>query len=242
MTTASTASRRPGSTITAPRPTADQVDPADRSLSRLSAWFGVAFAVCQVGVMVVMSVLVLPKGGRPGMDPAEWGRRVHDADAWFRAGNYVFALAGLLLLGFLGVVHQRLRRVDGTGVLATVAVAAGVIGSFVWPFAAILHDVALDVANSGTDLRLLAGWDGVAPSSLAFSAVPRIFFVGALVLGLRRADTTPRLQRVGVALLPLFLVGSATLLTGAMFPVLALSSLAYEVWVGVVAWHWLRED
>jgi hypothetical protein len=41
-------------------------------------------------------------------------------------------------------------------------------------------------------------------------------------------------------LLPLSLVGSATLLSGALFPVLALSTLGYELWVGALAWHWLR--
>jgi hypothetical protein len=35
-------------------------------------------------------------------------------------------------------------------------------------------------------------------------------------------------------------VVSATLLTGALFPVLALSTLGYELWVAALAWHWLR--
>jgi hypothetical protein len=39
----------------------------------------------------------------------------------------------------------------------------------------------------------------------------------------------------------LSLVGSATLLTGALFPVLALGTLGYEIWVGALAWHWLRD-
>jgi hypothetical protein len=32
----------------------------------------------------------------------------------------------------------------------------------------------------------------------------------------------------------------ATLVAGALFPVLALSTLAYELWIGALAWHWLR--
>lgn len=212
------------------------------TLSRTSARFGLAFATCQIGVMVAMATLVLPKGGHPGLDPTEWGHRVMDADGYYRMGNYVFLLAGVLLLGFMGAVHERLRRVDTSGVLATVGVGAGVIVSFVWPYAAVIHDVVLEAGATGADPRLVAGWDSIAPFSLAFSAVPRIFFVGALVIGLRRAGTAPRLQRVGVALLPLFLVGSATLVTGAAFPVLALSSLAYELWVGALAWHWMRTD
>jgi hypothetical protein len=43
-------------------------------------------------------------------------------------------------------------------------------------------------------------------------------------------------------LLPLSLLGTATLVNGAIFPLLALSTLGYEVWVGGVAWHWLRKS
>ena len=39
----------------------------------------------------------------------------------------------------------------------------------------------------------------------------------------------------------LSVVGSATLVAGELFPLLALSSLGYELWVGVLAWHWLRD-
>ena len=46
---------------------------------------------------------------------------------------------------------------------------------------------------------------------------------------------------VGVAIVAVSLVGSATLVSGALFPVLALSTLAYELWIGALAWRWLRE-
>ncbi|GAA4353849.1 hypothetical protein [Angustibacter luteus] len=214
--------------------------PAGDALARVSARFGIAFTVCQLGVMVAMSVFVLPKGGQPGEPPLLWGQHVLAAADLYRWGNYVFMVAGTLMLGFLGVVQLRLRRVDGTGVLATVATAAGALLALVWPFAAVLHDVALETADAGTDLRMLAGWDAIAPFSLAFSVLPRLFFIGAIVLGLRLGETAPWLQRTGLVLLPLSLLGSATLLAGSMFPALALSTLGYELWVGAVAWHWLR--
>jgi hypothetical protein len=215
-------------------------DADSNALARISARFGVAFTVCQLGAMVVMAVFVLPQGGSPSDPVLERGHNILDAEAFYRAGNYVFMLAGLLLLGFLGVVHARLRAADSSGVLATVGVAAGTLLAFAWPFAGVLHDVALDTATSGADVRILAGWDSVAPYSLAFSVLPRLFFVGAIVLALRVTGSSPWLQRIGVVLLPVSLVGSATLLSGSLFPVLALSSLGYELWVGAVAWHWLR--
>jgi hypothetical protein len=223
------------------QPGADAASTSDTGwLVRLSARFGLAFAICQLGVMVVMAIVVLPHGGSP-TDPAlERGRSVLDAADLYRAGNYVFMLAGTLLLGFMGAVFVTLRRADRTGVLATVAVGAGTLLSMIWPYAGVLHDVALDTAADGADLRILGGWDAVAPYSLAFSAMPRMFFIAAVVVGLRLLGAAPWLQRAGIVLLPLTLAGTATLVAGAFFPLLALSTLGYELWVGAVAWHWLR--
>jgi hypothetical protein len=211
------------------------------AVARLSARFGIAFAAGQLGVMIAMAVLVLPHVGSPGDPALERGRAILDTETAYRLSNYAFMLSGTLLLGFLGVVQVRLRRVDASGVLSTVAVAAGTVLALVWPFAAVLHDVALDAAAGGTDVRLLAGWDSIAPYSLAFSVLPRVFFIGALALGLRMAGTSPWLQKAGLALLPVSLLGSATLIIDALFPVLALSTLGYELWVGALAWRWLAD-
>ncbi|MDH2413378.1 hypothetical protein [Nocardioides sp. CER19] len=207
---------------------------------RLSTRFGVAFGVCQIATMIAMSIFVLPHGGPPGLD-YERGRAVHDAADLYRAGNYVFMVSGVLLLGFLGAVSTRLRRIETSGTLATVAVAAGAVLAFVWPFAGVLHDVALDTGDSGADLRILAAWDSVAPYSLAFSALPRLFFVGALVLALRHVGTTPWLVRAGNVILVLSAAGTATVVSGAMFPLLALSTLGFELWIVALAVTWLRE-
>lgn len=213
---------------------------AEPARARVSALFGIAFAVCQLGVMLVMVTVVLPHGGSPDAPATARGQTILEAEALYRYANYAFMAAGSLLVGFLGVVHLQLRRVDPSGVLSTVALASGTLLALVWPYAGVLHDVALDVATAGTDVRLLAGWDAIAPLSLAFAAFPRLFFVGAIVLGLRAAGGARRLQWIGAALLPLSLLGSLTLVLDALFPLLALSTLGYELWVGAVAWHWMR--
>jgi hypothetical protein len=168
---------------------------------------------------------------------------VLDGENLYRWGNYTFMLAGSLLLGFMGAVHVRLRRADASGVLATVAVLGRDAA-----------DAHLAVRRRAARLRRarhrcgrrrppdLGAWDAVAPYSLAFSVLPRLFFVGAIVLGLRMSGEAPWLQRIGTVLLPLSLVGSATLVAGAFFPLLALSTLGYELWVGALAWHWLRSS
>jgi len=212
----------------------------DSPVIRLSSRFGVAFGVCQIAVMVAMAIFVLPKSGSPSDPALERGRKVLEAATAYRVGNFVFMAAGVLLLGFLGAVHHRLRRVDRTGVLPTVAVASGTLLALIWPLGGALHDVAIEAATNGADPRILAGWDSVAPFTLALSAIVRVFFIGSVVMGLRLAGTAPRLQRLGLVLVPLSLVGSATLVSGALFPVLALSTLGYELCVLAVALTWLR--
>lgn len=226
-------------TVTTP-PTGTATGTVD--VGRTSARFGVAYAVAQIVTLIAMSVLVLPHAGSPSDPPLERGHGVQDAADVYRLGNYVFMVSGMLLLGFLGAVATRLRRVDGSGTLSTVAVAAGTLLALVWPLAAMLHDVALETARVGADLRILAGWDAVAPYALAFSVLPRIFFVGAIILALRATGSAPWLVRTGVVILVLSAVGSATTVTGSLFPLLALSTLGFEVWVGAVGWHWLRKD
>jgi hypothetical protein len=180
---------------------------AGTRITRVSARIGLVFTVCQLTVMVAMTTLVLPNGGSLTKGPLEWGNDVLAAATWYRIGNYAFVLAGTLLVGFLGAVFVKLRQADRSGALAAIGVGAGTLLAFVWPFAAVLHDVAINAAAQGTDVRLLAGWDAVAPYSLAFSALPRIFLVGAIVVGLRLAGEAPWLQRIGAVILPLSLVG-----------------------------------
>jgi hypothetical protein len=224
------------------RPAAPPDDPQARRLTRTSAAFGLAFTVCQLGVMVAMATLVLPNGGSPSDPALDRGVAVLDAETAYRVGNFAFMLAGTLLLGFVGAVVAHLRRADRSGVLATVAGSAAVLLALIWPLGGMLHDVALETAAGGADPRILSGWDSVAPYSLAFSALPRAFFLGAVVLGLRATGSAPWLQRTGLVLILLALVGSATLVSGAMFPLLALSTLGYELWVGALAWHWWRRS
>lgn len=209
-------------------------------VERASAWCGVAFAVCQLSVMVAMAIFVLPRGGSLSDPPLLRGTHVHDAATAYRIGNFLFITAGSVLLGFLGVVQARLRRVDASGTLAGVALASGALLAVIWPLGGVLHDVALSTADAGTDVRILAGWDAIAPYCLAFSVFARVFFVGAIALGLRASGGPSWLVRAALVIVVLSLAGSGTLVVGGLFPLLALSTLGYELWVGSVAWHWLR--
>ena len=124
--------------------------------------------------MVGMSIFVLPKeAARP--DPSVQGHHVPEAADAYRIGNYVFMVAGVLLLGFLGAVHVRLRRADATGTLATVALAAGALLAFGVALRCGPPRRRLDAADKGTDVRLLAGWDSGRAVLCWPSALPRVF-------------------------------------------------------------------
>jgi hypothetical protein len=209
-------------------------------VERASAWCGVAFTACQLSVMVAMAIFVLPRGGSLSDSALLRGTHVHDAATAYRIGNFLFIAAGSVLLGFLGVVQARLRRVDASGTLAGIALVSGGLLSVIWPFGGVLHDVALSTADAGTDLRILAGWDAIAPYCLAFSVFARVFFVGTIALGLRHGGGPSWLVRAALVIVVLSLAGSGTLVVGELFPLLALSTLGYELWVGAVAWHWLQ--
>ncbi|WP_433292629.1 hypothetical protein ACQP2F_28505 [Actinoplanes sp. CA-030573] len=211
-------------------------------LVRLSTRFGLVFTICHLLVMVAMAIFVLPREGSPSDPAIVRGQGALDAVGAFRLGNFVFMAAGTLLLGFLGAVHVRLKKADGTGTLAAVALASGTLLALIWPLTGVLHDIALDTAVAGADVRILAGFDAAAPYGLAFSVFARVFFVGSIALALRAEGNARWLVRAAVVVLVLSLAGSATLLSGAFFPLLALGTLGYELWIGALAWRWLRDD
>ena len=99
-------------TTTLLQPTPDATSSRVRRprITRISARFGVAFAACQLAVMVAHDHLRPAPRWPPGDPPLERGQGVLDAETAYRIGNYVFMVAGVLLLGFLGVVAHRLRH------------------------------------------------------------------------------------------------------------------------------------
>jgi hypothetical protein len=187
---------------------------------------------------VVFGVLVLPSAGPPDAGPLAKGKALLEHADLFTMGNYLLVLPSLLLVGFLGVVAARLRRADPSGTLAAVALAAGTLVALLWPLGAVLHDLALDTATAGVDVRVAAAWDAVGPYTLALSALFRTAFVVAVTAGLVGAPRS--LRRSGWAVAALSLLGSATLVADGAFAVLAVSTLAFDGWVAAVAWRWSR--
>jgi hypothetical protein len=63
----------------------------------------------------------------------------------------------------------------------------------------------------------------------------------AIVYALRMTGRSRWMQRIGIVIVVLSAIGTATSVTAVVFPALALGSLGYELWVGALAIVWLRE-
>lgn len=202
---------------------------------------GVAYAALQIAAMLLFGALILPAGGPPDLPAAEKAARVLAHADTYRLGNFLMLLPVPFLIVFLGGLFAALRRAEGGPVLGIAAVAGGALVALVWPLAAVLHDVALEAARLGADPAVLAGFDAIAPYSLALSAVPRAVLVLAVAAAVRWHGLAPRaLGTLGLIVALLGLVGTATLVNAALFPVLALSTLLFEVWMAALCLHLLR--
>jgi hypothetical protein len=106
----------------------------------------------------------------------------------------------------------------------------------IWPLAAILSDIGIDIALAGGDAATVASLDAIAPYSLALSALPRMVLLLTVSAALLYHELAPRwIGWLGVAAGLLSLAGTATLVVSALFPLLALSTLFFELWIIVLS-------
>ena len=164
-----------------------------------------------------------------------------------RIGNFVLMLPAPFFLLFIAGLAVRLRRAgdqNDSDVMIAAAALSGSAMSLVWPLAGVISTIALDIAVGGGDAATVSGLDAIAPYSLALSALPRAMFLTATSTVLLERSIGPRwVAWGGIALAALALVGSATLIFASLFPLLALSTLAFELWLVVlIAVLWPGSD
>jgi hypothetical protein len=83
--------------------------------------------------------------------------------------------------------------------------------------------------------------DAIAPYSLPLSAFACVVFVTALLVPILTLGKGLSLTGwTGIVIGILSLVGTTTLVFGSAFPVLALSTLLFDVWLLVLCVLWLR--
>lgn len=213
------------------------VDP--RSSSDPSPWeryalaSGIAFALLQLLMMGVFGLFILPNLGAVDAPVAERAAAYVQFGDRLRLGNYLLTLPTVFFLLFLGGLHAVLRRAEGgSGAFAMASVLSGAAMAMLWPLAGVISDIGIDIARAGGDPATVSSLDAIAPYSLALSALPRTVLLVAGSAVLLQSGIVPRwLGWAGLTVGGLSLVGTATLATGALFPVLALSTLLFELWL-----------
>ena len=195
---------------------------------------GIVFAVFQIAAIVFATVFLLSKLPPVGAPLTEWAEAlVQIPTMTVGIANYLLLLPVPFFLLFLSGLVGVLRRAEGgSGTLAVSALGAGIAMAMTWPMGILITGLSSDIVADGGDLATAWALDGMAPFSLALSAFPRTVLLVATSVLLLGSRLAPRwIGWLGLALALVSLVGTGMLLIGDLFPVLALGTLIFELWI-----------
>ncbi|HEX7794487.1 MAG TPA: hypothetical protein VF456_09065 [Vicinamibacterales bacterium] len=209
---------------------------------RLSMMSGILYALAQLGAFVFFAIAILPRFAPVDAAPLVRAAAVKELGETLRVANFLLMLPIPFFLFFVGGAFSLLRKLEGgSDVLAATALAAGSAMALMWPLGAVISDLELDLAQAGGDAITVSVLDAIAPYSLALSAFARVVFVTALSVPILKLGKRLSLTAwTGIVIGILSLVGTTTLVFAAAFPVLALSTLLFDVWLLVFCVVWLR--
>lgn len=201
---------------------------------RLALWCGVGFVVVQLAGLGFFTGYVIPQF--PAIDAPVTERATFFAGhgSLMLTTNFLLMLAWPLLLLFSGGLYAILRRAEGSGgALAasalSAAIAVAVIISIGWTTSNV---IAVTVAQEGGDPATVAAFDALSPYSLALSGLPRAVMLIAASIVLLRSHIGPRwIGWLGVVLSVISVAGAGTLVVVELFPLTALGSLLFDIWV-----------
>jgi hypothetical protein len=215
-----------------------------QSLSERRALLGgVGYAAVQFVAMAFIVTMIFSR--KPGVDAAladHYAFYLHYARL-LDVGNYLLTLTVPFFLVFLGGIYGAVRRAEGgEGVMAMVVAASGTALIMTWPLGIIISGLGGSIAHFGGDAATVWALDGMAPLSLALSALPRAVFLAASCALLRQANAVPGwVTTLGFGVAAASAVTSATLTVPGLFPFLAISTLLFEGWVLAVSVSLLRQ-
>ena len=212
--------------------------PSGRVLNpeRLALVSGIIFTILQLGVLMYFISLVFPQMGPPDAVEQHLAFYTQHGEV-LRLGNYLLTLPTAFFLFFLGGLSGILRSAEGgRPVLATTAIISGAIVAILWPLSAALNNIGIDIAQAGGDAATIVALDGIGVYLLALSALPRTVLLAAMSIVLLHSQLAPRwVGWLGLGLGLISIIGSATLVLVNLFPVLAFSTLLFELWILVVS-------
>jgi hypothetical protein len=205
---------------------------------------GIVFGIFQFAGAIVFASYILPRLAPMDAPAAEQAAAYVAHANLLRLGNYAVILPAPFFLFFLAGLYAVLRRPEGErGVLASTAAFSGVAMSMIWAISAVVSDIAIDIALGKGDAVTISALNAFPPYMLALSALPRAVLLAATAcVVLQGRDGSRWLGWSGIGIAVLSLAGSATLANALMFPVLALSTLLFDLWLAVLCSVWLREE
>jgi len=203
---------------------------------------GLVYALAQLGAVVFFAMAILPRFAPVDAAPLARAAAIKELGATLRFANFLLMLPIPFFLVFVGAAFSLLRKLEGgSDVIAATALAAGSAMALMWPLGAVISDLELDLAQAGGDAVTVSVLDAIAPYSLALSAFARAVLVLALSVPVLKMGKGLRVTGwSGIAVAILSLVGTTTLVFGAAFPILALSTLLFDVWLFAFCLLWLR--
>lgn len=193
---------------------------------------GILLVVIQLAGLAFFITSVAPKMPPVDAPAAQAATFYAQHGSLITTNNFLFMLQTPFLLLFLAGLYGVLRRVEGgSGTLAVAALASGVAMGVILAMGWLISGLGVGIATNRGDAATIKALDGLSPLSLALSTLPRALLLAATSLVLLRSQLVPRwIGGAGFVLVFVSLVGATTLVAGAMFPVLALGSLLFELW------------
>lgn len=204
---------------------------------------GVLYGVVAILGAVFAMLFIFPDMASPDAPPAERVVFFIEHGERMLTGTYLLMLQVPLMLVFLGGLFARMRRAEGgSGVLSLIALGAGlVMTSMLYMGWMIAGNITTFIAEEGGNPATVSAMDALAPMSLALSAFPRAILIGAVSFLVLERGIAPRWIGVsGLVLAAIHLAGTLTLVIGDIFPVLALASLVYTIWIMALSVSVLR--
>jgi hypothetical protein len=219
--------------------------PAQKGLGRQFRWervalaSGILFVAVQIATIAFNVVFFATTHPPVDASPQETARGFAEHATMVEIGTYLYVLQVPFWLLFLFGV---LRRAEGGSEAFSVsAFGAGVAMVVIASMCALISALTPTIGRLGRDPATVKAVDGMTPLALALSAFPRAVLLGATSVVLLDGRVGPRwVGWTGLALGLVSLVSTGTLLAPALFPLLAIVTLLFVVWVGALTVALLR--
>ncbi len=161
----------------------------------------------------------------------------------YRLVSYMGQAEMPLLMLFFGGLYGVLRRAEGgSGSLAAAVFAAGIAGAVILPIIIVVENhVLLGLAAAGGDPLTVRAFDGMGPVAFGLIGFAQALVAGGTAALLRSQSSAPRgLTGLTYAVVLVSLVGTGTQVLAGLFPIAALATLLFRIWIVVLSVVLLR--